>query len=57
MSLHLAEISLAVAADAYAVVIMDKAGWHTAKKLDIPANITIVNLPPRSSPKSLTSSP
>ena len=48
MSLHLAEISLAVAADAHAVVIMDQAGWHTSTKLEVPDNITIVTLPPRS---------
>jgi transposase len=48
MNLHLAEISLAVAANAHAVVIMDQAGWHTSKKLQLPANITIVTLPPRS---------
>ncbi len=48
MSLHLAEISQAVAPDAYAVLIMDQAGWHTSKKLQVPDNITIVTLPPRS---------
>jgi len=47
MSLHLAEISLAVAPDAHAVLIMDQAGWHTSKKLEVPGNITIVTLPPR----------
>ena len=48
MSLHLAEISQAVAPDAYAVLIMDQAGWHTSNKLQVPDNITIVTLPPRS---------
>ena len=48
MSLHLAEISQAVAPDAHAVLIMDQAGWHTSTKLDVPGNITIVTLPPRS---------
>jgi transposase len=47
MSLHLAEISTAVAADAHAVVLLDQAGWHVAKDLVIPANITLMPLPPR----------
>jgi transposase len=48
MNLHLAEISQAVAADAHAVLLMDQAGWHTSDKLDLPANISIVLLPPKS---------
>ena len=47
MNLHLAEISRAVAPDAHAVLIMDQAGWHTTKKLDLPSNISIIALPPR----------
>jgi transposase len=47
MNLHLAEISQAVAADAHAVLLMDQAGWHTSEKLDLPANISIVLLPPK----------
>ena len=45
MSLHLAEISLAVAPGAHAVVLVDQAGWHITGKLDVPANISIVALP------------
>ena len=45
MALHLAEISLAVATGAHAVVLMDQAGWHTTGKLEVPDNITIVALP------------
>src|SRR6266516_89244 len=41
MSLHLAEISLVVAAGAHAVLLMDQAGWHTTGKLDLPPNISI----------------
>lgn len=48
MNLHLAEIAQAVAADAHAVLLMDQAGWHTSDKLDLPANISIVLLPPKS---------
>ena len=47
MSLHLAEISLAVAPGAHAVVLMDQAGWHMTDKLYIPDNISIVALPPK----------
>lgn len=47
MSLHLAEISTAVAANAHAVVLLDQAGWHAANDLVIPDNITLMPLPPR----------
>ena len=40
MNLHLAEISAQVAADAHAVVILDQAGWHGAKALRVPDNIS-----------------
>ena len=45
MTLHLAEISEAVAPGAHAVVLLDQAGWHLSKRLKIPANITLVPLP------------
>ena len=48
MNLQLAEISQAVAIDAHAVLLMDQAGWHTSDKLDLPANISILLLPPKS---------
>lgn len=48
MALHLEEISLGVAQDAHAVVLVDQAGWHTSDKLVVPANISIVLLPSRS---------
>jgi len=48
MNMHLAEISLAIAEDAHAVLLIDQAGWHTSGKLVVPANISIVLLPPRS---------
>ena len=47
MSLHLAEISVAVAPGAHAVLLMDQAGWHTTDKLDVPDNISIIPLPPK----------
>jgi transposase len=48
MSLHLAEITLAVAPGAHAVLLMDQAGWHITDKLDVPDNISIVPMPSRS---------
>ena len=48
MNLHLAEISLAVAPGAHAVLLMDQAGWHTTSKLDVPRNISIIALPSKS---------
>ena len=48
MGLHLAEISQAVAPGAHAVVLLDQAGWHTSAKLKLPANISLLSLPPKS---------
>jgi hypothetical protein len=45
---HLQEISAAVAPGAHAVVILDQAGWHMSGGLQVPANITLLPLPPRS---------
>lgn len=48
MQWHLEEISSQVRPGAHAVVILDQAGWHTTARLDIPDNITLLPLPPRS---------
>jgi transposase len=48
MQAHLGEISATVASDAHAVLILDQAGWHLARALVVPNNITILPLPPRS---------
>ena len=45
MTLHLAEISQAVAPGAHAVLLLDQAGWHVSPKLKVPANSTLVPLP------------
>lgn len=42
------EISRHVARTAHAVLLMDRAGWHTTGQLKVPENITILLLPPRS---------
>ncbi len=45
MTLHLTEISAAVAPGAHALVLLDQAGWHLSGKLVIPANLTLEPLP------------
>ena len=47
MALHLAEISLAVAPGAHAVLLLDQAGWHLSSELVVPDNITLLPLPPK----------
>ena len=47
MNLHLAEIAMAVAPGAHAVLVLDQAGWHLSDKLIVPPNITLVPLPPK----------
>lgn len=32
----------------HVVLILDRAGWHVSKRLEIPANITLLHLPPYS---------
>ena len=48
MQAILDELSQAVSPAAHAVVLMDRAGWHIAKTLTIPANLTPLFLPPYS---------
>jgi transposase len=48
MQTHLDEISRHVAPGAHAVLVLDRAGWHTTAKLRMPANITLLPLPARS---------
>ena len=45
--MHLAEISSQVAPGAHAVLMLDQAGWHMSGKLGVPANITLLPLPPK----------
>jgi hypothetical protein len=47
MQLHLDEIATKVEPGAHAILILDQAGWHGAKQLRIPANISLLPLPPR----------
>jgi hypothetical protein len=52
MQLHLDEISRNLAAGAHAGLLLDRAGWHTTGKLDVPANITPIFLPSRAARQS-----
>jgi transposase len=45
MQLHLDEIAKEVAPQRHAVLLLDRAGWHTSHRLDIPDNLTLVLLP------------
>lgn len=47
MQLHIDEISRHVEKGAHAVLVMDRAGWHTTAKLTMPKNITPIFLPSR----------
>lgn len=47
MQLHIDEISLHVERGAHAVLVMDRAGWHTTANLKIPKNVTPIFLPSR----------
>src|SRR3712207_4904956 len=46
MNEFLARFAATLAEDEHAVLVLDRAGWHTARKLVVPSNITLVWLPP-----------
>lgn len=48
MQLHLDEISRSVKRGAHAVLLLDRAGWHTTGALNVPKNMTLIFLPSRS---------
>lgn len=48
MSLFLETFSAWLAPNVHAVLVMDKAGWHVTGRLKVPANISLVHLPPYS---------
>lgn len=48
MQLHIDEISRRVQRGAHAVVLLDRAGWHTTEKLIVPKNMSLLFLPSRS---------
>ena len=46
MGLFLAELARVVPAGTHAVLVLDRAGWHVSGDLVVPANLTLVHLPP-----------
>ena len=48
MNLFLAEFAASLPADVHAVLVLDGAGWHGARALAVPPNVTLVPLPPYS---------
>jgi transposase len=49
MRLFLAEVSRSLPKDVHAVLVLDRAGWHRpGGALAVPANVTLVHLPPYS---------
>ena len=46
MAVFLARFGAALADDEHAVMVLDRAGWHTSTKLKVPSNITLAPLPP-----------
>ena len=44
----LAEFAAGLPEDVHAVLVLDRAGWHGARALTVPPNVTLVPLPPYS---------
>jgi hypothetical protein len=48
MSLFLERFGAGRAPEEHAIMVLDQAGWHPARDLRVPANVTLVPLPPYS---------
>jgi transposase len=48
MGLFLAHFAQELAPGVHAVLLLDRAGWHVAQGLSVPANVTLLPLPPYS---------
>ncbi len=48
MQIHLQEISKSVEKDYHALILVDRASWHTTEQIQLPKNITLIPLPPYS---------
>jgi DDE superfamily endonuclease len=48
MGLFLAELSRSLPAGTHAALVLDGAGWHVSEDLVVPANLTLIRLPPYS---------
>ena len=47
MQVYLDKFAETIGPDEHVLLVLDQAGWHEAKTLRIPANITLEPLPPR----------
>lgn len=45
MNKFLEELSLNIHDNRHVALLIDNAGWHTARKLIVPSNITLIPLP------------
>jgi transposase len=45
MNLFLAHFAQELAPDTHAIMVLDQAGWHGARALRVPDNVTLVPLP------------
>ena len=48
MNAHLQFISKQVTPGSHGILVLDRAGWHVAKALKVPENLTLLHLPPYS---------
>jgi transposase len=48
MQIYLDGFAATIGPDEHVVMVLDQAGWHGAKALKVPENMTLVPLPPRS---------
>jgi len=48
MNQFISEFSRELPGDVHGVMVLDRAGWHTSAMLEVPENVTLVHLPPKS---------
>lgn len=48
MNAFLEQFSRELPDDAHAALVLDRAGWHVARGLNVPSNVTLIHLPPKS---------
>src|SRR5262249_52074296 len=48
MQQFLERFATTIGEDEHAVMVLDRAGWHGSRALSVPANVTLVALPPYS---------
>ena len=53
MNAHMAQIARTVAPGAYALLILDGAGWHGSAALTVPNTLSVLTLPPSSADLNL----